>query len=63
MRELSTPELAAQRAELLPARETLFFDLNVAPIVNVNVATAINALTQDTVAEVDAAQDVVSTTG
>ena len=40
---LRTEELDAQQAELLPARETLFFDVNVAPVIGVNVALAINA--------------------
>jgi hypothetical protein len=36
-------ELDAQYLELLPARETLFFDINVAPVIGVNVALALNA--------------------
>lgn len=36
-------ELDAQSAELLPSRETLFFDINIAPVVGVNIALAVNA--------------------
>ena len=36
-------ELDAQSLELLPARETLFFDINIAPVIGVNVALALNA--------------------
>lgn len=36
-------ELDAQTLELLPTRETLFFDVNIANIVGVNISMAINA--------------------
>jgi hypothetical protein len=42
---LSVDELDAQSLELLPARETLFFDINIAPVIGVNVALAVNAFT------------------
>lgn len=42
---LRLDELDAQSLELLPARETLFFDINVAPVIGVNLALAVNAFT------------------
>lgn len=36
-------ELDAEGAELLPIRETLCIDINVAPVIAVNMAFAINA--------------------
>ncbi|MCG2620461.1 hypothetical protein LVY72_00875 [Arthrobacter sp. I2-34] len=59
---LGFDELAGQRAELLPNRETLFFDINVAPVVGVNLAFAINAATIGSVAHAGAWQDIVSMT-
>ena len=56
-------ELAGQRAALLPDRETLFVDINVAPIVGINIATAINAATIDSVASAGAWQGLVSVGG
>lgn len=60
---IGSEELAGQRAALLPARETLFVDINVTPVIGINVATAINAATIDSVANADAWQDLVSVTG
>ncbi len=42
---LHVDELDRQYLELLPARETLFFDINIAPVIGVNVALAVNAFT------------------
>jgi hypothetical protein len=56
-------ELAGQRAALLPDRETLFVDINVAPIVGINVATAINAATIDSVTSAAAWQDLIAIIG
>lgn len=53
-------ELAGQRAELLPERETLLFDINIAPIAAVNVSLAINAATIGSVASSGAWQDILS---
>lgn len=60
---LGFDELAGQRAELLPDRETMFFDINVAPVVGVNIALALNAATIGSVANSGAWQDIVSVTG
>jgi hypothetical protein len=60
---LGLDELVGQRAELLPARETLCITINVAPVVGVNLAFAINAATIDSVADADALQGIVSQVG
>ena len=60
---LGLDELAAQRVELLPARETLCININVAPVVGVNLSFAINAATTDSVAESGAWQDIISEVG
>lgn len=54
--------LDAQTAELLPRRETMYldFDIDVAPVVGVNIALAINAATIGSVANAGAWQDMVS---
>jgi hypothetical protein len=56
--------LDAQTAELLPRRETMFldFNINVAPVVGVNIALALNAATIGSVANAGAWQDLVSVT-
>jgi hypothetical protein len=59
MNEVTFDELGAQRAELLPARETLWtanvFDIsvyaNLAAVSAENVSQAVNAATEDSVAE------------
>ena len=56
--ELSIDELDAQSLELLPARETLFFDINVAPVVAVNIALAVNAATIGSTAIANAGQNL-----
>jgi hypothetical protein len=38
-------DLSGEHAELLPQRDTLAFNINIAPIVAVNMAFAINAAT------------------
>lgn len=45
--QLTLDELEMETAELLPGRETLyaFGDINVAPVVGVNIAIAVNAAT------------------
>lgn len=60
---LGLDELAGQRAELLPARETLCITINVAPVVGVNLSFAINAATIDSIAESAAGQDLSSVIG
>ena len=58
--ELTRDVLLAEPAELLPPRETLFFDINVSPVVGVNLAVAVNAATIGSTANAGAWQDVVS---
>lgn len=56
--------LDVQTAELLPQRETMFFDfnINVAPVVGVNIALALNAATIGSIANAGAWQNLVSVT-
>jgi hypothetical protein len=44
-RVIAEHELDSQLAELLPTRETLFFNINIAPVIGVNISLAINAAT------------------
>jgi hypothetical protein len=55
---LNLDELGAQSLELLPARETLFFDINVAPVIAVNLALAVNAATIGSTAIANAGQNL-----
>ena len=55
---LRIDELEAQSVELLPARETLFLDVNVAPVIGVNLALAINAASIGVAANAAAAQQL-----
>jgi hypothetical protein len=57
--ELTLSELAIQQAELLPERETLFFDFNVANIYATNAALAVNANTIFSSAYANAYQKIV----
>ncbi|GAC1455155.1 MAG: hypothetical protein PVSMB10_13210 [Pseudarthrobacter sp.] len=59
--ELSPVELDAELMELLPVRETLFFDINVAPIVAVNLSMAINAASIGSMANSEAWQTLLAT--
>lgn len=61
-RVMTLESLDAETAELLPTRETLHasFDINVAPVIGVNIALAINAATIGSVANAGAWQDMVS---
>ncbi|GAB3281120.1 hypothetical protein GCM10027449_22250 [Sinomonas notoginsengisoli] len=45
MTKITVAELAAESVELLPGRETLFGDFNVAGIVATNMSAAANVLT------------------
>jgi hypothetical protein len=56
--ELSPLELDAEVLELLPVRETLFLDINVAPIIAVNLSMAVNAASLGSVANSEAWQTV-----
>jgi len=55
---LHIEELDAQSLELLPARETLFFDFNIAPVIAVNIAVAVNAATIGSTAIANAGQNI-----
>lgn len=57
---LCDDELDAQSFELLPARETLLFDVNIANVVAVNLALAINAASIGASATAMAQQQLVS---
>ena len=59
---LTLDELDAQAAELLPGRETMWldFNINVAPVVGVNMAFAINAATIGSVANAGAWQNIIT---
>jgi hypothetical protein len=58
----SSIDLEAETAELLPSRETLFldFNFNVAPVIGVNLALALNAATIGSVAQTGAWQNLFS---
>ncbi|WP_138442292.1 hypothetical protein [Sinomonas susongensis] len=45
MNALTIAELGGEHAELLPRRDTLLFNINIAPVVAVNLGFAINAAT------------------
>ena len=61
-RVMTLASLDAETAELLPRRETLYldFDINVAPVIGVNLAIAVNAATIGSVANAGAWQELVS---
>lgn len=60
--DLTIEMLDAETAELLPRRETMYldFNINVSPVIGVNIAMAINAATIGSVANAGAWQDMVS---
>jgi hypothetical protein len=57
---LLSDELDAQAIELLPSRETLFVNVNVSPVIGVNLALAINAASIGAEANALAAQQLHS---
>ena len=59
---MTLESLDAETVELLPRRETLYFDfdINVAPVIGVNIAIAVNAATIGSVANAGAWQELVS---
>lgn len=57
MKDVSVSELEAQRAELLPARETLY-NLNFAEVWAANSSTALNIVTEDSQAYSSALQGI-----
>lgn len=56
MKSLTITDIADQRADLLPQRDTMLFDINVAPVVAVNLAIAVNAATWGSTANATALQ-------
>lgn len=64
MNEVTIGELEAQRAELLPARETLYtsieayFDFTAALVEATNASQALNVLTEDSAAYSEAVQEI-----
>ena len=52
-------ELDAQAIELLPSRETMFLDFNIANVMAVNVSLALNVLSVGAVAKSFAGQAIV----
>ena len=61
-RVMTLESLDAETVELLPRRETLYFDfdINVAPVIGLNIAIAVNAATIGSVANAGAWQELVS---
>jgi hypothetical protein len=57
--ELTLSELALQQAELLPERETLFFNFNYANVLASNAAYAVNAATILSAANANAYQKII----
>jgi hypothetical protein len=62
MPAMTIESLDVQTAELLPHRETLLlgFNINVSPVIGVNLAIAVNAATIGSVANAGAWQNLVS---
>ncbi|MDQ4504188.1 hypothetical protein [Sinomonas sp. ASV322] len=58
MTALTAADVAVEHAELLPQRDTMLFDINVAPVVAVNLAIAVNAATIGSTANATALQMV-----
>jgi hypothetical protein len=60
--ELSVAELDAQPLDLLPAKETMWalFNVNVAPVVGVNISMAINAASIGATASSVAGQQITA---
>ena len=59
MRKLTIEELTAQSVDLLPEKETLFFDSNWADVYATNSSLAVNAATVLSAAYSDASQAVI----
>ena len=59
---LCRDDLDLETVELLPNRETLFldFNFNIAPVIGVNLAFAVNAATIGSIANAGAWQNLVS---
>ena len=59
---VSSTDLIAETAELLPRRETLLLDfsINASPVIGINLGMALNAATIGSVANAGAWQELVS---
>ncbi|MFH5824777.1 hypothetical protein [Georgenia sp. AZ-5] len=55
---IALSELDTQAVELLPSRETLLVNVNIAPVVGVNLAFAFNILSDDATANAFAVQQI-----
>jgi hypothetical protein len=60
---VSYDDIDTQLVEGLPERETLFININVAPVIGVNLAIAINAATINGAANAFATQSLTSVIG
>jgi hypothetical protein len=56
---LTPVDLDAEVVELLPMKETLFFNINVSPVIAVNLSMAVNAATIGSIANSAALQDIL----
>jgi hypothetical protein len=60
MTSISRRDIDDELVECLPERETLLFDINVAPVIGVNLSIAINAATINSSAYANAHQVLAS---
>jgi hypothetical protein len=56
---LTPMDLDAEVAELLPMKETLFININVSPVIAVNLSMAMNVASIGSIANSAAMQDVL----
>ena len=63
MQHITLAELDAQSVELLPSKETLFFDFNYADVYASNSSVALNAVTAWSSASSEAYQAVIVSQG
>jgi hypothetical protein len=56
---LTPMDLDAEVVELLPMKETLFFNINVSPVIAVNLSMAVNAASIGSIANSGALQDIL----
>ena len=56
---LTPVDLDAEVVELLPMKETLFFNINVSPVIAVNLSMAVNAASIGSIANSGALQDIL----
>ncbi|WP_461189064.1 hypothetical protein [Arthrobacter sp. Z4-13] len=56
---LTPMDLDAEVVELLPTKETLYFNINVSPVIAVNLSMAVNAASIGSIANSAALQDIL----